>query len=298
MSRGFEGMRVLITGAGAGIGRLLSLRFASAGATVLVTARRIEAAEEVVEAIRAAGGEAYAYRLDVTESADIPQLRETVLAERGPIDVLINNAGVVQGGAFDEVPLADHFATMEVNVLGAMAMTHAFLPDLLSRPRAHLVNIASAAGFLSLPFGSSYAASKWALVGFSDSLRLELAMREHKGVKVTTVCPSYVDTGMFHGVKPPLGVPMLTPERLVGQIMRAVSRGKPMLQTPFLVNLVELGKGILPRFLWDIYARLTGISTSMVSWRGKNVSLSATSSAHAISSGVSDNPGSQSGDGR
>jgi short-subunit dehydrogenase len=262
-------MRVLITGAGGGMGRLLAQRFAADGATVFATARRLEMAEQVVDTLRRQGGKAHAYVLDVSDTQSIPRLRAQLCAEHGPIDVLVNNAGIVKGGAFDDVSLADHLATLQVNFLGAMAMIHAFLPDLIARPRAHLVNISSAAGFVSLPYGTSYAASKWALNGFSDSLRLELRQRGIRQLKVTTVCPSYVDTGMFAGVRPPFGLPMLKPEPLADAIMVAVRRGQPQLRAPFLLKLVDLGKGIMPLSLWDLYARLTGISSSMISFRGK-----------------------------
>ena len=133
----------------------------------------------------------------------------------GPITSLINNAGVVFGGEFEQVELDQHLNTFRVNSEGLMATTHAFLDDLIQAKEAYLVNIASASAFIGLPYGSTYAASKWAVVGFSESLRLELAVRKIRHVHVTSVCPSYISTGMFDGVKTPLFSPMLTPKKVV-----------------------------------------------------------------------------------
>lgn len=268
----FSNHRVLITGAGAGIGRLMAEKLADHGAEVVVTARRVGAAREVVEGIRATGGRAHAYALDVGKTGTIVKLREQLHAELGPISMLINNAGVVFGGEFEQVPLARHLDTFKVNSEGLMACTHAFLDDLIGAPRAHLVNIASASAFIGLPYGSSYAASKWAVVGFSESLRLELAERGLDHVKVTTVCPSYISTGMFTGVKTPLLSPMLTPARVVGSILRGVAKGEAFVIEPPMARSVELLKGVLPRRLWDQVAKRTGVSTSMYSWKGKHKS--------------------------
>ena len=112
-----------------------------------------------------------------------------------------------------------HQLTYFINTLGPVALTHAFMSDFLSNTEAHIVNIASASGFVGLPYGSTYASSKWAMIGFSDSLRLEMLERGLKQVRVTTVCPSYIATGMFQGVKPPMMIPWLKPEVIVSMIL-------------------------------------------------------------------------------
>lgn len=266
----FSGMRVLITGAGSGIGALMAHRLAKQGAEVLVSARRLDAADEVVNEIHRQGGRAAAVLLDVSDNDSILAAREQIHREHGVIDVLVNNAGVVFGGTFEEVPLESHLDTFRINTLGLMSTTHAFLNDLKERPRAHLVNIASASAFIGLPFGSSYAASKWAVVGFSESLRLELQERGIDNVAVTTVCPSYISTGMFDGARAPLLTSMLTPEGVVGAILRSTRKREAMVYLPRTVQSAELLKGALPRRVFDEVARLTGISTSMRHWRGKH----------------------------
>lgn len=269
MAKDYSGHRVLITGAGAGIGALMAEKFAARGAEVIVTARREEAAKEVAEKINATGGRAFPFVLDVTDIDSIAPFRKKLRKQHGPMSILINNAGVVHGGEFEKVPLADHLNTFKVNADGLVAMTHAFLPDLIESRQGHLVNIASASAFIGLPYGSTYAASKWAVVGFSESIRLELAVRDLDHVNVTTVCPSYISTGMFAGVKTPLFSPMLTPDKIVRSILRGMEKKEPFVIEPPMAKSVELLKGALPRGIWDRVARLTGVSTSMYSWKGK-----------------------------
>lgn len=268
----FNNHRILITGAGAGIGRLMAEKFAARGAEVIVTARRITAAREVVQHITNAGGKAHAYTLDVSKVASISKFRDQLHAEQGPISILVNNAGVVFGGEFEQVTLQRHRDTFRVNSEGLMACTHAFMDDLIAAPAAHLVNIASASAFIGLPYGSSYAASKWAVVGFSESLRLECAERGLRHIKVTTVCPSYIATGMFKGVKTPWLSPMLTPDKVVNSIIAGVAKGDAFVIEPPMARSVERLKGLLPRKIWDQIAKRTGVSTSMYSWKGKKKS--------------------------
>ena len=266
----FSGMRALITGAGTGIGALMARELAQRGADVLVSARRLEAANAIVDEIRAAGGKASAVVLDVASNDSILAAREEILRGGESLDLLINNAGVVFGGAFEQVPLEQHLNTFQINTLGVMACCHAFFDMLCLSPRAHVINIASASAFIGLPFGTSYAASKWAVVGFSESLRLELKERGIDNVAVTTVCPTYISTGMFDGARAPLLTPMLTPEKVVRETLRAAQHRDPMLYLPLSVKSADLLKGLLPRPLFDEVAKRTGVSGSMKHWHGKS----------------------------
>ncbi len=262
------GKRVLVTGASRGIGRATATAFARCGAEILATDIREEMLTDTAASVRGAGGIVHTFPLDVTDTAAIAALRERIHREGGPVDVVVNNAGVVFGGAFLDVPLAEHLLTYRVNTLGLAAVTHAFLPDLIGRPEAHLVNIASASAFVGLPYGSTYASSKWAVIGFSESIRLELAQLGHRHVGVTAVCPSYVSTGMFDGVRPPAFTRMIAPERLAELILRAVRRNRAFVITPWLVHLAIMLRGIVPLSVLDAMSRAFGTSTSMQSWRG------------------------------
>ncbi len=263
------GKRVLVTGGAAGIGRALAERFAAEGAHLVLTDIDEPALLATEAALRERGGEARGYRLDVTDGDGILRVRDAIHRDGGPIDVLVNNAGVVFGGSFLDVPLSRHELTYRVNVLGLVAMTHGFLPDLLARPDAHLVNIASAAGLIGLPYGSTYASSKWAVIGFSESVRLEASMTPGNHLHVTTVCPSYVSTGLFDGAKPPLLTRMLTADRLADKVVRAVLRNRPFVRTPWLVKVTPMMKALLPAGVSDAVAWSFGATSSMVQWKGR-----------------------------
>ncbi len=264
--RALHGKRVLITGGGGGLGRALARSFAGAGASLIV------ADLDGVAAIKVAAGlNATAYRLDVTDPADIQTVRDRVIAQGGPIDVLINNAGVVFGGLFADVPLARHQLTLAVNLGGMLNMTHAFLPELLSRPDAHVVNVVSASAFIPLPRGAAYAASKWGALGFTESLREELRELGHRQVGVTAVCPSFIDTGLFAGAKPPRLTRWLTAEAVADATLRAVRRGKPLVVLPRRIRWFLALGGLLPRPIWRRVLARAGVSTSMNDWRGRRL---------------------------
>lgn len=267
--RTLDGKRVLITGAASGIGHSMARAFAAQGAHLLLTdidaAHLTEAANELV----AAGHQACAYPLDVTDADQIAALRDAVHEQGGPIDVLVNNAGVVFGGAFLDVPLESHLTTMQVNALGPVMLTHAFLADLISRPDASLVNMASAAGYLAVPQGTTYAASKWATLGFSESLQAELSSLGHRHVHVTAVCPSYVTTGMFDGVQAPMLTPWLTPDQIADKVVDAVLHNRTHVREPFMVKITPALKGLLPEAAFNSITQRLGVTSSMRSWHGR-----------------------------
>ena len=171
--------------------------------------------------------------LDVTSPEQVAEVHARLNVEQGPIDVLVNNAGVVFGGRFLDVPLDKHMITVGVNLAGVLTMTHAFLPDLLARPAGHVVIIASAAAVLALPMATSYAASKWAVLGFSESLREELRELGHRHVGITAVCPSYVSTGLFDGAQPARMTGWLTPEKVAHATVHAVEKGWEFVMLPW-----------------------------------------------------------------
>ncbi len=267
--RDLKGKRTLITGGASGIGRTIAERLVPEGAELVLVDLDEKALNVTLEAIESMGGHVSGYCLDITETESIFHLRDRIHEELGPIDVLVNNAGIVFGGGFLDVPLVKHLRTYRVNVEGLVAMTYAFLPDLLARPEGHVVNIASAAGLIGLPWGTTYSSSKWAVVGFSESLRLELEMTRHGAVKVTTVCPSYVSTGLFEGARPPKTTSMLTPEQLAQQVVHGIKHDELYVLTPWLVKLTPMLKGLLPTRLFDVIAWTLGASSSMADWKGR-----------------------------
>lgn len=259
------GKRVLITGAGHGLGRAIAFEFARAGLEIVVTDRDAERVKAVAVEL---GGKAIGYSMDVTNAKSIVTVRDQLNADRGPIDVLINNAGVVFGGEFQKVSLECHIATVSINLTGSIAVSHAFLPDLLGRPEAHIVNIASAAAVLALPLAASYAASKWGVLGFSDSLREELRRAGHRHVGITAICPSYISTGLFDGASPARLTRLLQPERVAYQVRRAVERRRQFVMLPRSASILYSFTRLLPRSWQSQICRGLGVSDSMSDWKG------------------------------
>jgi NAD(P)-dependent dehydrogenase (short-subunit alcohol dehydrogenase family) len=193
-SRLFEGQAVIVTGASAGIGRSLALQLAEQGASVALAARRAERLEQVAADCRRLGGQALPVPTDVRDEAQCKALVEKTVAAFGRLDMLINNAGLAATALLEEFPTLDLFRqTMDVNFYGAVYCTYHALPYLKQR-RGRIVAVSSLGGKAALPYNTPYCASKYALHGFCDALRMELMQH---GVSITVVCPSWVMTE-FH----------------------------------------------------------------------------------------------------
>jgi all-trans-retinol dehydrogenase (NAD+) len=211
--------------------------------------------------------------IDVSDPVVIQAAAERVRTEIGSPDILINNAGIVRGKYFwEHDTAADTIETMKINAIGPMIVTREFLPGMIESGReARIVNIASAAGLISNPRMSVYAASKWAIIGWSDSVRLELTQQGHTHVKVTTVAPSYISTGMFEGARGPVMTPIMTPEYVVGRVWKAMLAGKPLLLLPKSVHIAKVTKGILPTAVWDQMAdRVFHLYSTMSDFTGRD----------------------------
>lgn len=178
-----SGKVFFITGVSSGFGRAIAMAAAEAGHTVIGTVRN-HAASEDIEA--AASGRIHTVTLDVTDLDAIPALVETVEAEFGPVEVLINNAGYGHEGILEESPLDEMRRQFEVNVFGAVAVAKAFLPKFRERRRGFIVNVTSMGGLITMPGIAYYCGSKFALQGISEVMRAEMAPF---GVHVTALCP-------------------------------------------------------------------------------------------------------------
>lgn len=247
----------------------MAQEFAFRGANILLADINFAEAEAVAASIKARGGKAQAFEVNLADQDSIRTLKKNVTAAGFSVQMLINNAGVVFGGEFEKLPLEKHLLTYRINVDGLVALTHLFFDDLRTSKEAHIVNLASASGLIGLPYGTTYASSKWAVIGFSESLRLELIERNIHNINVTTICPSYISTGMFNGVKAPLLLPWLKPETIVRKIIRGIETNAAFVKEPFIVKTVDLLKGILPLKIFNIVSKVLGVSTSMTHWRGR-----------------------------
>lgn len=186
--------RVLITGAGSGLGRALAQRYAAAGWRVACTDLRADAAHETAERIRAAGGIAWSGALDVRSEDAFAEVVAAVLACWGGIDVLVNNAGVATAGTVADAPLEQWRFVLDINLLGCVRGVRAVLPAMRAQGGGHLVNVASFAGYANPPALASYSASKAAVISLSETLRFELAA---EGIGVSVIAPSFFKTGLL-----------------------------------------------------------------------------------------------------
>jgi all-trans-retinol dehydrogenase (NAD+) len=267
--RTLKDKRVLITGGASGIGYAMAQQFGAQGARLVLTDINEPLLAQAAERLRDAGVEVTEYRLDVTDPDDVARARDRINADGGLIDVLVNNAGTVFGGCFLDVPLDKHLTTFEVNLLGPVILTHVFLPDLIDRPDAHLVNIASVAGYGGAPGGSTYGASKWGVIGFSESIELELRKLGHDHVHVTTVCPGVVSTGLFEGTRPLRLTRTLRAEDVAEAVVRGVLHNSSYVRTPWLAKVAPVLRGVLPHRVFTSVNGLFGGTTAMDMWTGR-----------------------------
>jgi all-trans-retinol dehydrogenase (NAD+) len=265
----FFDAHVLITGAASGIGLLLARGAAARGARVtlldLDEAGLLAARAE----IRREGGDAAAFTVDLRDRSAVQATAARVLAARGPVDILINNAGVVTGRTLLECSDEAIERTFQVNTLALFWTVRALLPAMIAQRRGHVVTIASAAGLGGTSRLTDYCASKFAAVGFDESLRLELKRLGHP-IRTTVVCPWYIDTGMFQGVRTrfPRLLPILKPDYVADRTLRAIQGNRRRLIMPRFVMAVLLAR-ILPLGLFDGVMRFFGVDRTMDEFSGR-----------------------------
>jgi short-subunit dehydrogenase len=206
MATPFRDNVVVITGASDGIGREVALQLADQGAWLALAARDAAKLEAAAAECRARGGRAVAIPTDVGDEAQCRRLIDRTVEEYGRIDTLVNNAGVSMWARLDEVTdLAPFETMMRVNYMGSVWCTHAALPH-LKRSRGRIVGVSSLTGLTGVPTRSAYAASKHAMRGFFDAIRIELA---DEGVSVTMIYPGFVSTGIRTRAYGPDGKPLV-----------------------------------------------------------------------------------------
>ncbi|KAE9333593.1 hypothetical protein PF008_g14368 [Phytophthora fragariae] len=260
---------VVVTGGALGLGRTLSLRFAQLGAVVLVWDINATNGLRVVQEITSAdgGGDAHFFHVDVSDRAKVYEAGRKVLEQFGAVDILVNNAGIVGGRPVLESSDAMIERTMAVNATSHFWTIKAFLPMMAKRNKGHIVSVASAAGIFGSPGMVDYGASKSAAIGLMLSLRQELHAMGLFGVHTTVVCPGFITTGMFEGVKPPPFTRWLTPEFVADQIVQAVRRNQWRVLVPSILSVMEFVATTMPMWLVDWFIRVTKTSQVMKSFK-------------------------------
>lgn len=273
-----KGTNVLITGGASGIGRIIGRICLEKGASNLIVwdinQANIDKTEAELSDVKPAEasvskGQIHSYIVNVSDPQAIKSAYEKVKSEVGEVDILVNCAGIVRGNnTFDKQTVQDIDLTMDINANAPMYVALAVLPDMLRRDRGHICNIASAAGMLGVPKLSVYCASKWAVIGWTESMRVELKQaRSH--VRVTSVAPYFINTGMFDGVNSKV-FPILDPEKTAAKIIRAVEVGKSFRGIPFAYHFIRIWQGLLPNFLFDfIFGKIFGVYSVMDHFTGR-----------------------------
>lgn len=260
---------VLITGGASGIGRIMGRMALEKGARMLIIWDINEAgiASTVKEYEKL--GKVIGYKVDVSDSEQVKEMAQTTMAECGNVDIVINCAGIVTSNAtFDKQTTREIERTMSINAVAPMVIAQQFLPGMIERNHGHICNIASAAGMISNPKMSVYVASKWAVIGWSDSVRIELKQMKSKA-RFTTIAPYFINTGMFDGVKSRI-FPILKPEPTAKKILKAIERNRNFKGLPFGYHFIRFCQAVLPTSIFDyIFGEVVGIFHAMDNFTGR-----------------------------
>ena len=257
-----SGRRIILTGASEGIGRALALALVSAGARVVLAARDAERLETLVLECRGRGGQALAIATDVTNAQDCDWLVAETLKAFGGIDVVVHNAGITMWSRFDALTDLSIFERLlDVNYLAPVRLTALTLPH-LKESKGLIVAVASLAGLTGVPERSGYAASKHALIGFFDSLRIELA---GSGVGVCVIAPDFVVSeihkraigpdGQPLGLSPMMQAKIMTAENCAARIVRAIGKRERLVLMSTRGKLGRWLKILAPSLIDRIAAR-------------------------------------------
>ena len=194
----FTQQLALVTGAGSGIGRATAIRLAQLGARVIICDRNAQSLQETQALLQQQGAQVYSEVADVSDWQAMQDLAVRVHQQYGVLDILVNNAGVATAGEFLSTPIEDWHWVMSINLMGVVHGCKAFGSAMTERKRGHIVNVASAAGYYAAPDMSAYSASKYAVMGLTESLRIELA---EFNVGVSAICPGVINTNIVAAMR-------------------------------------------------------------------------------------------------
>lgn len=262
---------VLITGGASGIGKIMGRLSLEKGAHTLVIWDIDQEAMDRTAKEFAHLGQVITKKVDVSQMEEITKACRELETKNLQIDILFNNAGIIAGGYFWENSQEEIHKTLAINTAALMHLTREILPGMMERKQGHIINISSAASLVANPKMSVYAASKWAVTAWSETIRLELEAIGSP-IKVTTVTPSYISTGMFEGVKTHWMQPILEPEKTAQQIIKAVEKDKIIIRMPWSVYMTPFLKGLLPIRWFDIVVgKWLKVYKSMDEFKGKKI---------------------------
>jgi all-trans-retinol dehydrogenase (NAD+) len=270
-----KNQNILITGGASGIGKLMALEMAKKGAKNIVI---WDVNEENLNLLKKEwekdpklnSTKLIIQQCDLTKKENIYELAQKIIHDLGSIDILVNNAGIVSGKSFLEITDEQIIRTFQVNVLAHFWTVRAFLPKMIEHKKGFIVNIVSAAGMIGVYKQSDYGSSKFAAYGFDESLRMEIR-RNKWPVKNLVVCPYYINTGMFDGVKTrwPWILPILDQHKVVKKIIKAIEKDKKRLYMPWIVYLLPILR-LFPVGFFDFFIDLLGVNHTMDEFKGRS----------------------------
>ena len=258
---------ILITGGASGIGKIMSRLSLERNAKVIIWDINTESIKNTLTELSPLG-DVYFYVVDISALQQIEKTAEQLKNEHGEIDILINNAGIVVGKYFHEHTETEIEKTFSINSSAPMHICNQFLKNMMKENAGHICNIASSASLVSNPKMSVYAASKWAVFAWSDSLRLEMKQLQ-KDIKVTTILPYYINTGMFDGVQS--RIPILDPEAAALTIIKAIEKNKKIITIPgWIYRFTRFGQAFMSVDVFDWFAgSVMGIYKTMNDFIGR-----------------------------
>ncbi len=245
----------LVTGAASGIGRAIALRLAREGAHLFLLDIDAAGLSKVVHAAKQLGVEAIGNLCDVSKPKQIARSSEQVLNRWGTVDILVNNAGITYYGQTAQMSQEHWDRLLAINLRGPIQFTRELLPVMLDNGDAHVLNVASICGLVGMGRVAAYTTSKFALVGFSESLRAEYGRR---GLGVTALCPGFVDTNLFSSAplgtdvkesKRPPKILLATPEKIAARAVKAIYRNQGVVVVQPYARLLHLSKRYCPWLL-------------------------------------------------
>lgn len=262
----FKDKVVLITGGASGIGKIMGRMVLERGAILVIWDIDRKKSEEALSEFLYPG-KVYVYNIDVSSAEEIKVAARWVRHNIGDVDILINNAGIVFGKYFYEHDTGEIIKTMDVNANAPMHITKEFLPGMMLKNMGCICNISSMAGLVSNPKMSVYVATKWAMIGWSDSLRLEMK-KLNRNIAITTVTPYYIDTGMFKGVRSV--IPPLKPEKVAARVISGIEKNKKFISTPWSIRFIRFFQWMMPVNIFDWFiGGVIGMHKTMDHFEGR-----------------------------
>ena len=258
---------ILITGGASGIGKIMSRLSLERKAKVIIWDINTQNIENTLKELNPLG-DISSYIVDISDLSQIEKKAELLKKEQVNIDILINNAGIVVGKYFHEHNSSEIVETLSINSSAPMHICNQFLSNMMRSNTGHICNIASSASLVANPKMSVYAASKWAIFAWSDSLRLEMKQLK-KDIKITTILPYYINTGMFDGVKSRM--PILDAESAALTIIKSIEKNKKIITIPgWIYRFTRFGQAFMSVDVFDWFAgNVMGIYKTMDDFKGR-----------------------------